>query len=400
MALLITQTPATASLAQSPMVFTLSESSSVIFSSSFQYNCDLYYWDGAPNQSGSLPLYTLVKYPNQSGVGMFDVSRIINSTLRDLAETNPSNVKYYKGDFYWTYLSGSQYASSSKISSDVYAALDGYGIFPEPIGQQLNNKTPHFPILTDGPSTQYHFDTNKGTLGVWVGLIPSSSLQPTRAVYSASNAQGVFLEAAEILLSGSVSSSQQIQQIPFGPYQFEWPLSSGMQTENYTIQIFSNNTPLGEPIKFDYICKQKYPNVRIKWKNRFGQFDWFNFNMVSRQGFQVQTKKYQPQLGSWTGTTLSYNQYDSSTLNYVSDSTQTLSVNTDWISQDYNDILKQLLVSDEIYWIYDEGPIGDPSLLRPITIKTETIQFKTGVNDKVIQYSFDFDWGQQYKLII
>jgi hypothetical protein len=123
--------------------------------------------------------------------------------------------------------------------------------------------------------------------------------------------------------------------------------------------------------------------------------------MVSREGFQVQTKKYQPQLGTWTGTTLGYNGYDSSVLNYVSDSTQTLSVNTDWINQDYNDILKQLLVSDEIYWVYDEGTdYQNDSLLRPITIKTETIQFKTGAVDKVIQYAFDFDYGQQYKLII
>jgi hypothetical protein len=395
----ITQTPATASLAQSPMVFTLSESSSVIFSSSFQYNCDLYYWDGTPNQSGSAAQYQLVKYPNQSGVGIFDVSRIINSTLTDLVEENPSNVKYYKGDFYWTFLSGSQYASSSKISSDVYAALDGYGIFPEPIGEQLDNKTPFFPILSDGPSTQYHFDTNKGTLGVWVGLIPSASLQPTRAVYSSSY-NGVFNNGAEFALTTSISSSGQIQQIPFGPLETGWPLPSGDAEYNFTIQIFSNETAISQPIQFLYKCKQKYPNVRIKWKNRYGQFDWFNFNMISREGFQVQTKKYQPQIGSWTGTSLGYNGYDSSVLNYVSDSTQTLSVNTDWIQQDYNDILKQLMVSDEIYWVYDEGELDVEPKLRPITIKTETIQFKTGVVDKVIQYAFDFDFGQQYKLII
>jgi hypothetical protein len=118
--------------------------------------------------------------------------------------------------------------------------------------------------------------------------------------------------------------------------------------------------------------------------------------MVSKEAFQVQTKTYQPQLGSWTGTSLSYNGYDSSKLNYVSDSSQTLRVNTDWVSEDYNDIFKQLMVSDEIYWIYDES--GDN--LRPITIKTETIEFKTGVVDKLIQYAFDFDFGQQYKLII
>jgi hypothetical protein len=397
----ITQTPATASLAQSPIVFTLSESSSVIFSSSFQYNCDLYYWDGTPSQSSSLAQYQLVKYPNQSGVGMFEVSRIINSTLTDLREQNPSNVKYFKGDFYWTFLTGSTYASSSKISSDVYRALDGYGIFQEPIGQQLNNKTPFFPILTDGPSVQYHTSENKGTLGVWVGAISSASLQPTRAVYSSSNASGTPISAAEYILSGSISSSAQIQQIPFGPKQDQWPLPSGDFDSNFTIQIYADDTPISQAITSSYICNTKYPNVRIKWKNRYGQFDYFNFNMVSREGFQVQTKKYQPQLGTWTGTTLGYNGYDSSVLNYVSDSTQTLSVNTDWINQDYNDILKQLLVSDEIYWVYDEGTdYQNDSLLRPITIKTETIQFKTGAVDKVIQYSFDFDYGQQYKLII
>ena len=46
--------------------------------------------------------------------------------------------------------------------------------------------------------------------------------------------------------------------------------------------------------------------------------------------------------------------------------------------------------------IYDEDN-GD---LRPITISTDSITFKTGVNDKVIQYGFDFNWGQDYKLII
>ena len=83
-------------------------------------------------------------------------------------------------------------------------------------------------------------------------------------------------------------------------------------------------------------------------------------------------------------------------LNYIADSTQTIMVNTDWVDDAYNEIFKQLLVSDEIYWIYDEA-VGD---LRPITIRTDSITFKTGVVDKVIQYAFEFNWGQAYKLII
>ena len=65
MALSITQTPANVSPAQSPIVFTVNETGGVLLSSSFQYYADLYYWDGLPNQSGSVD-YLLVKYPNQS----------------------------------------------------------------------------------------------------------------------------------------------------------------------------------------------------------------------------------------------------------------------------------------------------------------------------------------------
>jgi hypothetical protein len=166
--------------------------------------------------------------------------------------------------------------------------------------------------------------------------------------------------------------------------------------EWYDIQAYNSSTPLGTPIRYNVTCNQKYPNIRIKWKNRFGQWDWFNFNMVNTQSFTVNRSVYEPQLGSWGGRSLSYNNYDSSILNYLVDTDQNITVNTDWVSQDYNDIFKQLLVSDEIYWVYDESD----GKLRPITINTPSIQFKTGVVDKTIQYAFDFKYGQMYKLII
>ena len=267
----------------------------------------------------------------------------------------------------------------------LYKALDGYGIFQESINEQLYDKSIYWPLLTDGPATQSFLNTNYGNTGVYVGT--AGSTQPNKLVYSGSLGNGEFA------LSSSISSSQQIQQYPIGPNQSGFPLSS--LSEYYTIQPYSASTALGTPVRFEQACIQKYPNVRIKWKNRFGQFDWFNFYLVNRQGFQSTKRTYSPQLGSWQSTGLSYQNYDSSTLNYLSDSKQTLSVNTDYLTDSYNDIFKQLLVSDEIYWIYNE-----PNDLRPITITTNNVVFKTGVNDKLVQYQFDFDWGQAYKLII
>jgi hypothetical protein len=118
--------------------------------------------------------------------------------------------------------------------------------------------------------------------------------------------------------------------------------------------------------------------------------------MVNKKSFSTERKTYQPQLGTWESTTLSYQNYDSATLAYIVDSKQAISVNTNWLPETYNEILKQLLVSDEVYWITNEST----QALTPITITTQNIVFKTGVNDKLIQYQFDFELGQPYKLIL
>jgi hypothetical protein len=388
MSLNISQYPASASLAQSPMAFTVFENTAVVLSSSFQYYADLYYWTGSATGQPALPEYTLTKYPNESLYGIFDVSRIMNSTLTQLAFANTSNVKYYTVDFYWQYLDTGGYVSGSHVTTGLYKALDGYGIFQEPINQQVYSKTPYWPIMSDGPVTQSFLDTTSGWMTVYTGNVGTA--QPTRMVYSGS------LGNASINVSSSLSSSQQTQYFPISVGCSDFPLNP--LTTYFDVQAYNGSTKLGSPIRFDYTCIQKYPNVRIKWKNRYGQFDYFNFYLVNRQGFQSTKRTYQPQIGTFQGTSLSYNSYDSSNLNYLSDSKQTLSVNSDYIDDDYNNIFKQLLVSDEIYWVYEQTSTTET--VRPITIRTDSVVFKTGVNDKLVQYSFDFDWGQSYKLII
>jgi hypothetical protein len=384
MSLSLLQTPALVSLAQSPIIFSVSESTPVYTSSSFQYIGELYYWTGSTTNSGSTSNYTITKYPNSANVGIFDLNRIINSTLTDYAQANTSNVVYFAADFYYQYQSGSTYLTGSHLKSATYKALDGYGVFQEPIGQNLTSASVHWPLMTSGPATQSVLDNNKGTAGVYVGT--AGGVEPTKIVYTSD------VTSADYTITGDTTTSGQIAQYPIGPLQSGFPLS-GSYTY-FKVQAYNGSTPLGTSVKYDLVCNQKYPNVRIKWKNRFGQFDFMNFNMVNRQSFSTERKTYQPQLGSWESSTLSYQNYDTANTAYIVDSKQSIQVNSNWLSDDYNDILKQLLVSDEIYWLYDEVNV------RPLSITTSDIQFKTGVVDKLIQYSFEFQLGQPYKLIM
>ena len=388
MALSLLQTPASCSFAQSPIIFSLSESTTAtLTSSSFQYVGDLYYWQGGPNASSSAADYTITKFPNTTGVGLFDLNRIINSTLTDYAQQNTSNIVYYAVDFYWQYYNGTVYVTGSHLKSATYKAVDGYGVFPETIGQQMQTTTPYWPLLTDGPATQSAFLNNQGVSGVYGGNIGATT--PTKIVYTGNTG------TADYTLTANVSSSGQVQQYPIAPSQSGFPLSTTGLT-HFTVQPYNGASALGTSIRYNIDCEQKYPNVRMKWKNRFGQFDWLNFYMVSKQSFQTERKTYQPQLGTWESSTLSYQNYDTGNSAYIVDSKQGLSANTFWLPESYNDILKQLLVSDEIYWIYNEAT----GALRPMTIVSQNIQFKTGVVDKLIQYQFEFQYGQPYKLIM
>lgn len=386
MGLSITQTPALVSLSQSPIIFTIYEDTSVVNNTAFQYVGELYYWTGSLTNSGSSADYTILKYPNTQDVGIFDLNRIINSTLTSYAQADSSSCVYYAVDFYYQYISGSSYVTGSHLRSSTYKALDGYGIFQEPIGEEIYEKTPHWPIMSDGPSEQSVFDDNLGEMGIYVGT--SGGTIPTKLVYSSS------LQSVDYSVSGGTATSQQIVRFPIGPSESSFPLSGSV--ESWTIQAYDSLTPLGTPITFNLDCNQKYPNVRIKWKNRYGQFDYLNFNMVSRESFSTDRKTYQPQLGTWEGSTLSYQNYDSANTAYIVDSKQSLSVNSNWLSESYNDIFKQLLVSDEIYWVERDSP----NYIMPLVIKTQNIVFKTGVNDKLIQYQLEFELGQPYKLII
>jgi hypothetical protein len=388
MAIEFLQYPASCSLAQSPIVCAVSESvSGSIASSSFQYIAELYYWTGSESDSGSFSDFTLAKYPNNSLSGIFDFSKIINSTLEDTIKENPSNVIYYKADLYHQFISQSTFVTSSHVETGVYKAIDGYALYQEPISQSVSDKTPYWPMMTDGPVTQSAFETNVGRMGVWVGDIGDSIAD--KIVYLGSNGQ-----TETHTLTSTALTSGQIDDFPIGIGESDFLISSSVDW--YIVQASSGSTLLGSPIKFEVECEKKYPNIRIQWKNRYGQFDFLNFNLVSRESFRTDIKTFQRQIGSWSSPTLSYENYDSANQNYATDSRQFVSVNSDWLTEDYNEILKQLMVSDEIYWIYNEAQND----IRPITIQTNSITFKTNVVDKLIQYSFDFEYGQSYKLIL
>ena len=413
MAITFLQTSGQVDFSQSPMVFAVSESNAEAYtSSSMQFVMELKYWQGnrltgAPDEAN----YTLQKFPNPSGSGIFDVSRIVTSLFTEPRAANSSSIYNFEVESYIQYKTSpsSSFFTGSHLAVTAGQSIDGYQLFQDPLqgsfGDSIYQSTPFWPMMTDGPVSQSYFAENYGRMSIWTGQPVNLNYIAMGIVYSSS----LSGEDNNIVVpvTQSNESTQCVYTFPISPNEPDWPMDSDPNTiGNFEIFLVSGSTnydgsnKIGNSLHFDLECTKKYPNVRIKWKNRFGQWDYFNFNLVSRETFNTERSKYQPQIGSWADRTLTYNDYDSAIQNYITDSTLKLSVNTDYVNEDYNEIFKQLMVSDEIYWVYEEGSeLNNTEKLKPLAIDNTSFNLKTGVVDKLIQYQFTFTQGQGYKLI-
>jgi hypothetical protein len=415
MAIQVLQRPNDLQPAQSPVVFSIIENTNAYTASEFQYTANLYIWSGDQTQSGSY-VYQARKFPNPVGSGIFDFSRFINSSMSDLSATSGSYLKYYVVDFGWQYESGSTYVSTSleRVSGSeddyMFKAYDGYSLFPNAINASFQNQAPFNPIMSDSPSvTQSVVDgdisslgTNLKGLSLFTGQTNGSA--PTHVTITASYSTGTESSASYTLTDlGSTTSSLMIQHLPSAPGDSTWStIWSGVSTGSLANYIFNVYTVVDDvdtlmaSTYYEVVCPFYYTPVRIAWKNKYGQFDFLNFYKRHNETFNTAQRVYQPQLGTWESSTLSYNQFQTKQQRYIVDATEVLECNTDWLVEGYNLLMKQLLVSDEIYWLYDQPN----ALVKPLTIQTNSLQFKTGVNNKLIQYTITFDIGQPYKLIL
>ena len=115
--------------------------------------------------------------------------------------------------------------------------------------------------MTDGPATQSVFLNNYGSGSIFVGV--SGTTRPNRITYSGNNGS-----TGTYFVSQSSNSSGSVAHFPQYPSQIGFPISTTGLT-SYTIQAGYAGGTLGASIRFELDCIQKYPNVRIKFKNRF-----------------------------------------------------------------------------------------------------------------------------------
>ena len=140
-----------------------------------------------------------------------------------------------------------------------------------------------------------------------------------------------------------------------------------------------------ETIKVNVIEECKYEPKKVTFINKFGALQDMYFFKKAVEQMTIEKESYKSNIIS------AYGQYSKSNhvnrdFNVVGKESITLS--SGYLSEEYNEVFKQMMLSEKV-WVTNILETGEQVL--PINVKTSDITYKTSLNNKLVEYTIEFD---------
>jgi hypothetical protein len=149
-----------------------------------------------------------------------------------------------------------------------------------------------------------------------------------------------------------------------------------------TLADGGTQTIAGLPITVRRICEPVYNILKVIFLNKFGALQEYYFNKKNVQSLSTNQKSYKSTIIS--GST--YSPLDHQKLQYNKQGSETIRMNTGYVDEGQFEPIKQIMLS-ELVWVQ----IG--SVVSPINVVTNSLEKKTQINNKLVNYSLDFEFA-------
>lgn len=130
-----------------------------------------------------------------------------------------------------------------------------------------------------------------------------------------------------------------------------------------------------------------HETIRLHYLNNLGAFESFNFTKASKRTETIKRDKYKAVVGTLTSSGYSYNASDINEKVFSTVIKDKYSIQSDWISQEYQNVLEQLVTSPVVYW--DNDGYG----LVSVNVTTDSFEWKKNKTTKMIQLQLEFEVG-------
>lgn len=176
----------------------------------------------------------------------------------------------------------------------------------------------------------------------------------------------------------------------------------GSGTGTFLRLISPESSQYIKPLLFEISQCSKYISQSVAWKNKFGTWDYHYFNNNSDESISMtRSIEYERNPGSWNSAAFSIDSFERGKVQSVN-GTKQITVNTGYLDEAYNDYFKGMMQSNDIQLIAPVE-VGDDGVLQepvPLILIDSQFQYKTTVKDKLIQYSFTFQYAHNLKRMI
>ena len=138
----------------------------------------------------------------------------------------------------------------------------------------------------------------------------------------------------------------------------------------------------------DVLRCSKYEAINLMYVNKSGMKTYFPFILKSIEKIKSSSDTFNRSLVDYNG--LSSNSGLHASRKRITGTKQSFVLNTDWIAEYYVKQLEEVLLSEYVWLVKGaENPV-------PVNITTSTMEKKTHVNDKLINYSIELETASNY----
>ena len=139
-------------------------------------------------------------------------------------------------------------------------------------------------------------------------------------------------------------------------------------------------------VNVNYVCEPKYTPYKVTFLNKFGVLQDLWFFKKRTDQLSVNRSMYKRNTLDIGVDGVSYSRYKSTKELYNIGSDRTFTMNTGFVDEQFNEVMRQLLLTENA-WITENNDV------YPITIKTESVDEKTIINDKLMNFTIEFEYA-------
>jgi len=348
----------------------------------------LYIWNDTKTSVPTNPTYTITKksLPSSQPTVWFEVAELVRDELDTIFDGD------YTGQAVW-----------------VKAVMIGY----DSGGSEIVTETPNTVIAFDGYN--YFEEQNADESALMITNRELFVLEDNTfrvPVYTDVEPTVVFYKDGEIIASEIISSedesADQIKYISIYGDDVNWDTfeervleDGGVDFENSVcLQSFFNNYSIGavdkievsadgkiDTIKVKVLEECKYEPKKVTFINKFGALQDIYFFKKSVEKMNVKKESYKANILNADKT---YNISSHTNRDFNITAKESITMSSGFLSEEYNEVFKQMMLSEKV-WITNIIKTGEQVL--PINVKTSNITYKTSLNDRLVDYTFDFDYS-------